>query len=119
MPGTKGGSIEEYETVLITTIESIPGRNITEVKGIVRGSTVRARSIGRDITAGFRNIVGGELPEYTNLLEESRALAMSRMVAQAEELGANAIVGARFTTAGITQGASEILAFGTAVVVED
>ncbi|MCY4654152.1 MAG: YbjQ family protein [Dehalococcoidia bacterium] len=105
--------------MLITTIESIPGRNIIEVKGIVRGSTVRARNIGRDITAGFRNIVGGELPEYTNLLDESRALAIERMTQEAESMGANAIVGARFTTSGITQGASEILAFGTAVVVED
>ena len=105
--------------MLITTTDNVPGRNITEVKGMVRGSTVRARNIGRDITAGFRNIVGGELPEYTNLLDESRALAIERMVEQAESLGANAVVGARFTTSGITQGASEILAFGTAVVVEE
>ncbi|MYA61132.1 MAG: YbjQ family protein [Dehalococcoidia bacterium] len=105
--------------MLITSTDNIPGRNITEVKGMVRGSTVRARNVGRDIMAGFRNIVGGELPEYTNLLEESRALAVERMTEQAESLGANAIVGARFTTAGITQGASEILAFGTAVVGED
>lgn len=105
--------------MLITTTSDIPGRNIIEVKGIVRGSTVRARNIGRDITAGFRNIVGGELPEYTNLLDESRALAIERMTQEAESMGANAIVGARFTTSGITQGASEILAFGTAVVVED
>ena len=105
--------------MLIVSTDSIHDRNITEVKGMVRGSTVRARNIGRDITAGFRNLVGGELPEYTNLLDESRALAVSRMTEQAEEMGANAIVGARFTTSAITQGASEILAFGTAVVVED
>ena len=105
--------------MLIVSTDSIQGRNITEVKGMVRGSTVRARNIGRDITAGFRNLVGGELPEYTNLLDESRALAVSRMTEQAEEMGANAIVGARFTTSAITQGASEILAFGTAVVVEE
>ena len=105
--------------MFIVSTDSIQGRNITEVKGMVRGSTVRARNIGRDITAGFRNLVGGELPEYTNLLDESRALAVSRMTEQAEEMGANAIVGARFTTSAITQGASEILAFGTAVVVED
>ena len=105
--------------MLIVSTDSIHDRNITEVKGMVRGSTVRARNIGRDITAGFRNLVGGELPEYTNLLDESRALAVSRMTEQAEEMGANAIVGARFTTSAITQGASEILAFGTAVVVEE
>ena len=105
--------------MLITTTDNIQGRNITEVKGMVRGSAVRARNIGRDITAGFRNIVGGELPEYTNLLNESRSLAIDRMTEEAESLGANAIVGTRFTTTGITQGASEILAFGTAVVVED
>ena len=105
--------------MLIVSTDNIQGKNITEVKGMVRGSTVRARNIGRDITAGFRNLVGGELPEYTNLLDESRALAVSRMTEQAEEMGANAIVGARFTTSAITQGASEILAFGTAVVIED
>lgn len=105
--------------MMIVSTDSIHDRNITEVKGMVRGSTVRARNIGRDITAGFRNLVGGELPEYTNLLDESRALAVSRMTEQAEEMGANAIVGARFTTSAITQGASEILAFGTAVVVEE
>ena len=81
--------------MLITSTDDIPGRNITEVRGMVRGSTVRARNIGRDITAGFRNLVGGELPEYTNLLDESRALAIERMVEQAESLGANAIVGTR------------------------
>ena len=105
--------------MLITTTDSIPGKKIIEVKGMARGSTVRARSIGRDITAGFRNLVGGELPEYTNLLDESRALAISRMTEDAESMGANAIVGTRFTTAGIAQGASEIFAFGTAVVIED
>ena len=104
--------------MLITTTDNVPGRNITETKGMVRGSTVRARNIGRDITAGFRNIVGGELPEYTNLLDESRALAIERMVEQAESLGANAIVATRFTTSSMSQGASEILAYGTAVVVD-
>ncbi len=105
--------------MLITTTDDIPGRKIAEVKGMVRGNTVRARSIGRDITAGLRNLAGGELPEYTELLVESRELAIRRMTEEAESLGANAIVGARLTTASIAQGASEILAFGTAVVLED
>ena len=105
--------------MLITSTDNIPGRNITEVKGMVRGNTVRARNIGRDITAGLRNIVGGEMPEYTELMADSREVAIQRMTEQAESLGANAIVGARFTTSSISQGASEILAFGTAVVVED
>ena len=105
--------------MLITTTEEIPGMRITDVKGMVCGNTVRARSIGRDITAGLRNLVGGELLEYEELIAESRDMAVERMTQQAESLGANAIVAARFTTASISQGASEILAYGTAVVVED
>ena len=105
--------------MLITTTEEIPGMRITDVKGMVRGNTVRAHSIGRDITAGLRNLVGGELPEYTELIAESRDMAVERMTQHAESVGANAIVAVRFTTASISQGASEILAYGTAVVVED
>ena len=104
--------------MLITTTEEIPGMRITDVKGMVHGNTVRARSIGRDITAGLRNLVGGELPEYTELIAESRDMAVERMTQQAESVGANAIVAVRFTTSSISQGASEILAYGT-VVVED
>lgn len=104
--------------MLITTTDNVPGRNITEVKGMVRGNAVRARAIGRDITAGLRNIAGGELPEYTELMAHSRDLAIERMTEQAESLGANAIVATRFTTSSMSQGASEILAYGTAVVVD-
>ena len=105
--------------MIIVTTEHIPGMKVTEVKGLVRGNAVRARAIGRDITAGLRNLVGGELPEYTKLLTESREMATQRMIERAEELGANAIVSTRFGTAGITQGASELLAYGTAVVAEE
>ena len=106
--------------MIIVTTEHIPGMKVTEVKGLVRGNTVRARAVGRDFTAWMRNIVGGELPEYTKLMTESREVATQRMIERAQELDANAIVGARFTTAaGITTGASEILAYGTAVVAEE
>ena len=105
--------------MIIVTTEHIPGMKVTEVRGLVRGNAVRARAIGRDITAGLRNIMGGELPEYTRLLTETREIATQRMIDSAQELGANAIVSTRFGTAGITAGASELLAYGTAVVAED
>ena len=106
--------------MIIVTTEYIPGMKVTEVKGLVRGNAVRARAIGRDITAALRNIIGGEVPEYTRLLTETREIAIQRMIEQAQELGANAIVGTRLVTAaGIAAGASEILAYGTAVVVEE
>jgi uncharacterized protein YbjQ (UPF0145 family) len=100
---------------MIVTTDEIPGREIQEVLGIVMANSVRAKHLGRDIMAGFRNIVGGEITEYTKLLAESRELAMRRMSERAEAMGANAIVGVRFITAGIASGASEILAYGTAV----
>ena len=100
---------------MIVTTDEIPGREIEEVLGIVMANSVRAKHLGRDIMAGFRNIAGGEITEYTKLLAESRELAMRRMSERAEAMGANAIVGVRFITAGIASGASEILAYGTAV----
>ena len=100
---------------MIVTTDEIPGRQIEEVLGIVMANSVRAKHLGRDIMAGFRNIAGGEITEYTKLLAESRELAMRRMSERAESMGANAIVGVRFITAGIASGASEILAYGTAV----
>jgi uncharacterized protein YbjQ (UPF0145 family) len=101
--------------MMITTTETIPNREIREILGIARGSTVRARNVGRDIFAGLKNIIGGEISEYTKLQAESREQAMQRMVEDAESLNADAIVNIRFTTTMVMQGASEILAYGTAV----
>ena len=102
--------------MIVVSTESVPGYVITEVKGLVQGNTVRAKHIGRDIAASFKNMVGGELKGYTELLTESRREATSRMMGQAEQLGAN-IVNVRFSTSAITAGASEIMAYGTAVVI--
>lgn len=99
---------------LITT-EIIKGREIGEVLGLVRGNTIRARHMGRDIMAGLRNIVGGEIKEYTRMLSQARNQAVERMVKEAEELGADAVIGMRFTTSQTMSGAAEILAYGTAV----
>lgn len=101
--------------MIMSNIESIPGREISEHLGIARGSTVRARNFGRDIFAGLKNLVGGEISEYTKLMADSREEAMFRMTQDAERLGADAIVNVRFTTAAVMNGASEILAYGTAV----
>ena len=101
--------------MIIATTDEIPGWRITEALGIVMANSVRGRHLGRDVMAGFRNIAGGEITEYTELLAESREVAVRRMTERAEAMGADAIVGARFVTAGIAQGASEILAYGTAV----
>ena len=103
----------------LSNIDKIPGMKIVEFYGLVQGSTVRAKHVGKDILAGFKNIVGGELVNYTKLLEESRKEATDRMIEQAHATGANAIVNIRFSTAAITQGASEIFAYGTAVKVVD
>ena len=104
---------------MVTTTDQIEGKAIKEVLGLVRGNTVRARHIGRDIVAGMRNLVGGEVTEYSQLMAESREQATSRMIEASQALGANAIVGVRFVTSMIASGAAEILAYGTAVVVED
>jgi len=101
--------------MLISNVATIPGREIIEVLDIARGSTVRARNIGRDIFAGLKNLVGGEIEEYTKLMSQAREQAIDRMIADAESLGADAIVNVRFTTAMVMQGCSEILAYGTAV----
>lgn len=102
----------------ISNTESIPGRNIVQFYGVVTGNTVRAKHIGRDIMAGLKNIVGGELAGYTELLQDSRNEAMQRMIEQAESMGANAVVNVRFATSSISQGAAELFAYGTAVRVE-
>jgi uncharacterized protein YbjQ (UPF0145 family) len=101
--------------MLYVSTESIAGKEISESIGIVRGSTVRARNIGRDIFAGLKNIIGGEISEYTKLLADSREEALERMLKDAQRLGADAVVGVRFSTSQIMQGAAEIMAYGTAV----
>ena len=105
--------------MIVVTSEHIAGKKIVKTLGLVRGNTVRARHIGRDILAGLRNIVGGEVHEYAKLVAESREQSLDRMVDEAGELGANAIIAARFTTSVLMGGAAELLAIGTAVVVED
>ncbi len=104
--------------MLIVNTEQIEGKRIVETLGMVRGSTIRAKWFGKDIIAGLRNIIGGELKEYTQMLNESREQAVERMVEDAEEQGANAIVNVRFVTAQVAQNAAELLAYGTAVKVE-
>ncbi|NOY71490.1 MAG: YbjQ family protein [Gammaproteobacteria bacterium] len=104
--------------MLITNIEIIPGKKITQHLGLVQGSSVRAKHIGRDIMASLKNIFGGELKGYTELLQESREEAMGRMVQQAEAVGANAVLNVRFSTSSVAAGAAELFAYGTAVVLE-
>lgn len=101
--------------MIVTSTETIPGKEIESLLGIARGSTVRARNIGRDIFAGLKNIVGGEIEEYTKLQAQSREQAMHRMIEDAASMGADAIVNVRLTTSMVMQGCSEILAYGTAV----
>ena len=103
--------------MIITTLEGVPGKEIVEHYGLVQGSTIRAKHIGKDILAGFKNIVGGELKGYTELLQEARQEAIERMTLQANQLGANAIVNIRFATSSVAQGAAELFAYGTAVKV--
>jgi len=105
-------------SVIISNTENIPGRRIVEFYGIVTGNTVRAKHVGRDIMASLKNIVGGELKGYTELLNDSRTEATERMVEQAQSMGANAVVNIRFATSSIAQGAAELFAYGTAVRVE-
>ena len=103
----------------ITNTENIPGKTITAFHGVVTGSTVRAKHVGKDILAGFKNLVGGELTSYTELLQEARSEAMERMKAQAQSCGANAVVNVRFATSSVAQGAAELFAYGTAVTVSE
>ena len=105
--------------MIVVTTESVAGKRTVRTLGFVRGNTVRARHIGRDIQAFFRNIVGGEVHEYTKLLSESREHALDRMVAEAEELGANAVVATQVATSYLSANMAEILVYGTAVVIED
>ena len=104
--------------MIITTSDQVEGKKITRTIGLVRGSTIRARHLGRDIMAGLRGMVGGEISEYTKMMAEAREQAIQRMVEDAEKQGANAIIGMRFTTSMVMQSASEILAYGTGVVLE-
>jgi len=104
--------------MLLATTDTIPGKTITQCLGLVRGNTIRGRHVGKDLLAALRNLVGGEIAEYTKLLGESREQAIDRMTEEAKKLGANAIVGVRFSTSEVATHAAEILAYGTAVVVE-
>lgn len=104
--------------MIVVTTDSIPEKKIAETLGLVRGNTVRCRHVGHDIMAQLKNLAGGELPNYTKMIAESREQALDRMVAQAEKLGANAVVGTKFMTSTLMQGASEIICYGTAVRVE-
>ena len=104
--------------LIISNTEGVPGRSITRFYGVVSGSTVRTKHIGRDIMAGLKNIFGGELKGYTELLKESREDALERMMEEARTLGANAVVNVRFSTSSVAQGAAELFAYGTAVRVE-
>ncbi len=101
--------------MILSTVDEIAGKEITDVLGLVRGNTIRARHVGKDIMAGLKNIVGGEITDYTKMLAESREQALDRMIADAKSIGADAIIGIRFTTSSVMQGAAELLAYGTAV----
>ena len=105
--------------MIVVTSETVSGKRIVRTLGLVRGNTIRARHVGKDIQALFRNLVGGEVAEYTKMLAESREQALDRMVEEARDLGANAVVCVRFVTSEVMQGAAELLAYGTAVVIED
>jgi len=104
--------------MIVTNLEHVPGKKITRHFGLVQGNTIRAKHVGRDLMAGLKNIFGGELKGYTELLSESRQQATERMIAQANSLGANAVLNVRYSTSSITQGAAELYAYGTAVKVE-
>lgn len=104
--------------MLLTNLEIVPGRKVAEHLGLVQGSSVRAKHVGRDLMAGLKNIFGGELKGYTELLRESREQALQRMQEQANSIGANAVLNVRFSTSSVAQGAAELFAYGTAVVLE-
>lgn len=105
--------------MIVVNTEFVTGKRIVEIKGLVQGNTVRAKHVGRDIAAGLKNLFGGELAGYTELLVESRREAMERMIAQAEQLGANGVLNVRFATSSITAGAAELYCYGTAAVLAD
>ena len=125
IPDSPGGEItfviieEMHDTAtILTNIDSVPGKTIVEHFGLVQGTTIRAKHIGTDTLAGLKNIIGGELKGYTKLLQESREEATSRMIEQAHQLGANAIINIRFATSSVAKGAAELFAYGTAVRIE-
>lgn len=104
--------------MIILTIENVPGKEIKEIKGLVKGSTVRCKNIGKDIGASFKNLVGGEMTGYNDMLTEARQIAIGRMVDEAQAMGANAIIGMRLMSSAVAAGAAEMVAYGTAVVIE-
>ena len=106
------------DDILLTNIETVPGRRMVEHYGLVSGNTIRAKNIGKDIGASLKNLVGGELKAYTELMQESRRQAVDRMIEQARAVGANAVVNVRFSTSSVTQGAAELYVYGTAVRIE-
>jgi len=103
--------------MILVNTENIPGKEVEQVIGLVKGSTIRAKHVGKDILSGLKHLVGGELTEYEEMLREARQISVSRMVAEAEAKGANAIVNIRFTSASVSQGAAEVLVYGTAVIL--
>jgi len=105
--------------MIVVTTDTIPGKRVVRTLGLVKGNTIRARHVGKDILAGLKGLVGGEISEYTKMVAESREQCIDRLVEEAEGMGANAVVGLRFTTASMMQGAAELLAYGTAVIVEE
>ncbi len=109
----------EEAKMLVTNIETVPGRQVIKHLGLVQGSTVRAKHIGRDILASLKNVFGGELKAYTELLQESRDEALDRLQQQARAIGANAVLNVRFSTSSVAQGAAELFAYGTAVVLDE
>ena len=118
VPVSKNSELEPRDgSMLLVTADAIPGQRVVEVLGLVRGNTVRTRNVGADFLAGLRNLVGGEVNQYTKMLSQSREQALDRLRAEALEIGANAVVGLRITTSTVMAGAAEILAYGTAVVV--
>ncbi|MBC5629412.1 YbjQ family protein [Clostridium sp. NSJ-6] len=104
--------------MIILTTDTVPGKEIVELKGLVKGSTIRCKNIGRDITASFKNLVGGEMTGYNDMLIEARQIAIGRMVDEAEAMGANAIIGMRLMSSAVAAGAAEMVAYGTAVVIK-
>lgn len=105
--------------MIVVTTDSIPGKRVVRTLGLVKGNTIRARHVGKDILAGLKGLVGGEISEYTKMVAESREQSLDRVIEEAESLGANAVLGLKFTTASMMQGAAELLAYGTAVLIED
>jgi uncharacterized protein YbjQ (UPF0145 family) len=105
--------------MIVVTTEAITGKRVVKMLGLVKGNTIRARHLGRDIAAHFRGIVGGEITDYTKMMAESREQSLDRMIEEAKELGGNAVVGMRFSTSSMMQSAAELVAYGTAVIVED